>query len=501
MSTALLIFPHQLFAEHPGLAERPERVVMIEDPLFFGDRQYPARLHKQKLWLHRAAMTHYALHLQAEGERVDHVRYEAGQPLTKDTISQLAGDGVTKLILADPVDFILEKRLQLYADAHDLDLCLLDTPMFLNTRAQNQQWRAGQKRWFMAEFYKAQRRRLNVLMDGDAPEGGQWSFDEDNRKKVPKELHGEVPQFKSIEPDEIGEETRQSVNLQFPDNYGSLEHLYWPTTHDAAAQWLQHFLQQRFEKFGPYEDAMLEGESLLWHSALTPMLNIGLLTPHQILDATLDHIAANQVPLNSAEGFIRQMIGWREFMRATYDDLGVTMRTTNHWGHNRKMPESFWTGETGIAPIDDTINRILETGYCHHIERLMVLGGFFFLCEFDPDEVYRWFMEMFVDSYDWVMVTNAYAMSQNADGGLITTKPYFSGSAYIRKMSNHPKGEWCEVWDGLYWRWIWQHADALENNPRWAMMVSMVRKMDADKRQAHFNIAAGYLRKLTMAAE
>jgi deoxyribodipyrimidine photolyase-related protein len=183
-------------------------------------------------------------------------------------------------------------------------------------------------------------------------------------------------------------------------------------------------------------------------------------------------------------------------MRATYHDLGVEMRTTNHWGHHRKIPQSFYDGTTGIVPLDDTIQRLLKTGYCHHIERLMVLGGFMFLCEFDPDEIYRWFMELFVDSYDWVMVPNAYAMSQNADGGSITTKPYFSGSSYIRKMSHHKKGEWCDVWDGLYWRWIWNHADELAKNPRWAMMCSMVKKMDEDKRQTHLENAEAFLHQL-----
>lgn len=256
---------------------------------------------------------------------------------------------------------------------------------------------------------------------------------------------------------------------------------------------MQDFLEARFEKFGSYEDAIVEGEVLLWHSALTPMLNTGLITPHQILDAVQDHMSRHDVPINSAEGFVRQLIGWREFMRATYEDLGVKMRTTNHWNHTRDIPESFWTGETGIAPIDDTIKRLLETGYCHHIERLMVLGGFMFLCEFEPEQIYRWFMELFVDAYDWVMVPNVYAMSQHADGGLITTKPYFSGSAYVRKMSHYQKGDWCEIWDGLYWRWIWKNADRLQKNPRWAMMVSMARKMDEEKRGAHLDTADTYL--------
>jgi len=493
MTCALLIFPNQLFAEHPALVDQPDRVVLIEDPLFFGDRQYPMRFHKQKLWLHRASMTRYAKRLAEEGEAVETVHYQPGEPLLRQTVSRLADEGVTTLYVTDPVDFILNKRLKSYTAEHGLDLKIYTTPLFLNTPGQNREWREGQKRWFMAEFYKAQRKRLNILMEDGAPVGGKWSYDEDNRKKVPKTLHASVPRLKALKPDAIDLEAREHIQAEFPDHYGSLDTLYWPTDHKRAAEWLEGFLTERFALFGPYEDAILEGEGLLWHSAITPMLNIGLLTPQQVMDATLAHIERFDIPLNSAEGFIRQIIGWREFMRATYEDLGVTMRTTNHWGHTRKIPEAFWTGQTGIAPIDDTIKRILDTGYCHHIERLMVLGGFMFLCEFDPDDIYRWFMELFVDAYDWVMVTNAYAMSQNADGGLITTKPYFSGSAYIKKMSNHRKGDWCEVWDGLYWRWIWKHADALEKNPRWAMMVSMARKMEPAKRKRHLECAESYL--------
>lgn len=469
---------------------------MIEDPLFFGDRQYPMRFHKQKLWLHRTSMTRFAERLREEGERVEYIEYAEHEPITQQTITRLGEAGITDLLCADPADFILERRIRSYADAHGLTLRILDTPGFLNTNEQNQDWRTGQRRWFMAEFYKAQRRRLDVLMDGDDPAGGQWSFDEDNRKKVPKKLLTDIPKMPSRPPDAFESEIARSIEAQFPGNYGSLTQIIWPTDHRSAAAWLDRFLEQRFSQFGPYEDAIVEGESLLWHSALTPMLNIGLLTPRQILDATLAHMERHDVPLNSSEGFLRQIIGWREFMRATYVDLGVKMRTSNHWQHTRKMPKQFWTGETGIPPIDDTIRRVLETGYCHHIERLMVLGGFMFICEFDPDDIYRWFMELFVDAYDWVMVTNAYAMSQNADGGLITTKPYFSGSAYVRKMSHYPKGDWCETWDGLYWRWIWKHADDLQSNPRWAMMVSMARKMDPEKRDAHLRAADAFLGRL-----
>ena len=169
------------------------------------------------------------------------------------------------------------------------------------------------------------------------------------------------------------------------------------------------------------------------------------------------------------------------------------MRTTNYWNHKRKIPKSFYTATTGIDPIDDVIQRILKTGYCHHIERLMILGGFMFLCEFDPDEIYLWFMEMFVDSYDWVMVPNVYAMSQNADGGLITTKPYFSGSSYVKKMSNFKSDEWCQIWDGLYWRWILNHCEQLSKNPRWSMMCSIAMKMKDDKKKSHLENAEKFL--------
>lgn len=339
MTTALLIFPHQLFRDHPGLSAQPDRVVLIEDPLFFGDREYPLRFHKQKLWLHRASMQRFAEQLRQEGETVEYIDYIAGEAVTKNAIEALKSQGVTKLLLADPVDFILRKRVESYAETYGLDLDVLDAPLFLNTSDDNHAWRASQKRWFMAEYYKSQRRRLDVLMDGDEPVGGKWSFDEANRKKVPKKLLGSVPQFPMRQASSLERDVKASIETQFPDHYGSLDRIIWPTNHAHAATWLQQFLEARFELFGPYEDAIVEGEALLWHSALTPMLNIGLLTPHQILDAVQDHISRHDVPLNSAEGFIRQIIGWREFMRATYDDLGVQMRTSNHWNHTRDIPE------------------------------------------------------------------------------------------------------------------------------------------------------------------
>ncbi len=492
----LLVFPHQLFKNHQGLKLGCDGVSLIEDDLFFGDLKYPAIFHKQKLWLHRASMKKYEKFLKTKTTEVVYVEHkENGDTLNKH-IQSLASKGVKNLCVTESHDYLLKKRLVELCNTKNLQLDFIPTPMFINSDELNHAYRTERSRWFMADFYKHQRKRLNILMNGDEPEGGKWSYDEDNRKKVPKQLLGTIPSLPTVRRDKIDKEAKLHVENKYSKNYGSIEELYYPSSHKAAEQWLTHFLHERFHLFGDYEDAVVENENWLWHSVLTPLMNIGLLTPQQVLDQTLKFSQKHSVPLNSLEGFIRQIIGWREFMRATYVDHGIEMRTSNHWKHTRCIPLSFYDGTTGISPIDNVIHRILKTGYCHHIERLMLLGGFMFLCEIHPNEIYKWFMEMFVDSYDWVMVPNVYAMSQHADGGLITTKPYFSGSSYVKKMSNYSTGEWTKIWDGLYWRWIWNHSEELSKNPRWAMMCSMAKKMDKSKRQRHINIAENFLSKL-----
>jgi deoxyribodipyrimidine photolyase-related protein len=246
---------------------------------------------------------------------------------------------------------------------------------------------------------------------------------------------------------------------------------------------LQQFFKERFASFGEYEDAIVYKEMLLHHSLLTPMLNVGLLLPTQIVNEALRYSRQHAIPINSLEGFIRQVIGWREFIRGVYTAKGRAERTRNFWGFSRKIPKCFYEGNTGIFLIDETIKKILKTGYCHHIERLMVLGNFMLLCEFDPDEVYRWFMEMFIDAYDWVMVPNVYGMSQFADGGLMSTKPYISGSNYLSKMSDYPKGEWQDIWDALFWRFLVNRRAFFQTNPRLAMLLKTYDKWEESKKE------------------
>ena len=244
---------------------------------------------------------------------------------------------------------------------------------------------------------------------------------------------------------------QKEIKQLFPNYLGkqSSKRIY-PSNFIEAEKWLDDFLNERFIEFGIYEDAIHSDEIFLNHSILSPLINSGLLTPDFILERVLDFSKSNDIPLNSLEGFVRQIIGWREFIRGLYISKGVFSRNLNFWNFTKKIPKSFYSAETGILPVDDTINKINNTSYCHHIERLMIIGNFMLLCEFDPDEVHKWFMELFIDAYDWVMVPNVYGMSQFADGGLFSTKPYISSSNYIIKMSNYKKGEWSSIWDGLF---------------------------------------------------
>jgi deoxyribodipyrimidine photolyase-related protein len=484
-ASATLIFPNQLFDPHPAL-EKGTPVHLIEDGLFFGtDQHQPLRFHQQKLMLHRACMKAYATRLVKQGYAVTYI--ECGTSLD-DALPREADE----LRLADPVDYLLERRLRRYARRTGQKLRIFDTPMFLTAPNWFNPWFDGRKRYYMADFYAAQRKRLNILVDrAGKPVGGKWSFDADNRKRWPKNLEP-PPVYAPAETPHLAE-ARAYVAQRFAENPGSTQNFMYPITHEQALDALRHFLTHRFRGFGDYEDAISTRHAFLHHALLTPALNTGLLTPRQVLDETLAAMNEFDIPLNDAEGFIRQIIGWREFMRIVYVREGVKQRTTNFWNHRRKLNARWYTGATGLDPVDHAIRRVLDRAYSHHIERLMVLGNAMLLCELDPDEIYRWFMELYIDAYDWVMVPNVYGMSQYADGGLITTKPYFSGSNYLKKMSDHPAGDWCDIWDGLFWRFIDRHRDFYERQSRLSMMVRTLDKMDPAKKSALLDRAREFL--------
>ncbi len=412
-------------------------------------------------------------------------------------ISKLKDEGVEKIHVINPTDNWLEKRMTNAANDHTIQLEEYENPLFINTREELASFfKIDKKSFFQTKFYKSERVKRNILIeDEDQPAGGKWTFDTDNRKKYPKDKTPPSIQFPDT--DNYWKEAIEYVNGEFPDNLGELsDKSIYPTSHSASQKWLQQFFEYRFHGFGDYEDAIVKDQAYLHHSLLTPMLNVGLIAPMEIIKKAIDYAKQNDVPLNALEGFIRQIIGWREFIRGMYECKGSYSRTKNFWGFERKIPASFYDGTTGIVPIDNTIKKVLKTGYCHHIERLMVLGNFMLLCEFDPDEVYRWFMELFIDAYDWVMVPNVYGMTQFADGGLFATKPYISGSNYLIKMSDYKKDDWQPIWDGLFWRFMHVNRDFFLKNPRLGMLVRTFDKMSEDKQKTHLSNAQKFLERI-----
>lgn len=440
-------------------------------------------------------MKYYQAFLKEQGFRVHYIETLSAESEITALIKHLAQEAVTEIHYTDPTDNWLEKRIRQQAVTCGVRLVKCESPNFLNRMQQAASFFTGRKTYFQTDFYIHQRKQRKILVEKDnTPAGGKWSFDTANRCRFPSGQP--LPAVPVMAANEFTAEAVRYVRKQFPGNYGDGGAFHYPVTHADAMDWLDDFLANRFANFGTYEDAMLKKESILHHSVLTPMLNTGLLDPQTIIDKTLASAGKNAIPLNATEGFLRQIMGWREFIRIVYEREGTGQRTRNYWGFSRKIPDSFWKGETGIHPVDTVIKRVLKTGYSHHIERLMVLGNFMLLCEFDPDEVYRWFMEMYIDSYDWVMVPNVYSMTQFADGGLMTTKPYISGSNYLLKMGDWDKGAWQQVWDGLFWRFMHVHRDFFVTNPRLGMLVKTFDKMPAEKREAHLARANDFLKQL-----
>jgi len=491
MREVALIFPHQLFKEHPAL-QKNRQVYLVEEWLFF--RQY--NFHKKKLILHRSGMKFYEDQLQQNSVSVQYIETNDERNDVRNLIGFLSQEKITSIHIADVADYLLERRIKNACEKHNISLTIHPSPGFLNTIEEVAEYFSKKKTYFQTDFYTQQRKQRKLLLEADGkPTGGKWTYDAENRLKFPKT--GVAPTVHLPAENSYLKEAKTYVQRHFSENYGAADApYYFVSSYQDAEAWLQDFLKNRFEKFGIYEDAIVAKEDILHHSVLTPMLNSGLLTPQQVLEAVLNHAEKNEIPLNSLEGFIRQLVGWREFIRIVYEREGSKQRTTNYWKFKRKIPASFWTGTTGIAPIDITIKKVLETGYCHHIERLMVLGNFMLLCEFDPDEVHKWFMELFIDAYDWVMVPNVYGMTQFADGGLMATKPYISGSNYLMKMSDYQKGDWQPVWDGLFWRFMHVHRDFFLQNPRLGMLVGTFDKMTDEKRAAHLAAAEKYLTSL-----
>ena len=490
MNSINIIFPNQLF-EKSVLIENNYKTYLIEEYLFFSHYNF----HKQKIVFHRDSMKNYYDYLIEKGIEVIYINSFDSQSDIREFLKHLKAKQIN---IYNPIDNWLEKRISSTCKENDISINFYVNPLFINKEDELLPFfSTTKKKFFQTPFYKNQRNKLNILLDKEKkPLGGKWTFDDMNRKKFPKNKNTPVIDYSEIKSKNYID-SRKYISQYFPKNNGELgENQLYPTDFKSAKIWFNNFLNSRFNEFGIYEDAVLIKESIINHSVLSPLINSGLLDPKYILNTSLDFYKKNNIPLNSSEGFIRQIIGWREFIRGVYVSKGTEERLKNYWGFKRKIPKSFYDGSTGIDPIDDTIHKVNKTGYANHIERLMILGNFMVLCEFDPDEVYKWFMELFIDSYDWVMVPNVYGMSQFADGGLMSTKPYISSSNYIIKMSDYKKGEWSDVWDGLFWSFMDKQREFFSKNPRMRMLISTFDKMDSFKKEKLLIDADNFITKL-----
>ncbi|KQT35722.1 deoxyribodipyrimidine photolyase [Chryseobacterium sp. Leaf405] len=483
---AQLIFPHQLL-KNTDYLDKNQPIYLVEEFLFF--KQY--KFHKQKIAFHRTSMKFYEKYLLEAGFNVHYVENSDELSDIQQLIKHLEKKKFTEILITDVCDNWLEKRIK----ETKLKLKIVDNPIFINTKEDLKEYFEGKEFYHQTDFYKQQRISRNILMKAGKPLGGKWTFDTENRKKYPK--NKKSPSIIFPENSEYYEEAKIYIEKYFGENYGNLtSYQLYPTTFEDAEKWLDQFLEMRFADFGIYEDSIVEREHFLHHSVLSPLLNIGLLTPDFVLDQAIKYAEDFDISTNSLEGFVRQILGWREFVRGIYLYQGTFQRNKNYWKHKNALPESFYTAKIGIKPIDSTILKVLKTGYAHHIERLMIFANLMNLMNINPNNIYQWFMEMFIDSYDWVMVPNVYGMSSFSDEGKMSTKPYISGSNYIKKMSNYSDGDWSEKWDSLFWNFVNDNREFFEKNPRLGMMIRTFDKMTDEKKNAHLKLAKQTIKNL-----
>ena len=488
----LVVLGNQLFSPEHLPAAKTTPVFMAED---LGLCTY-VRHHQQKIVLFLAAMRSYADELEESGYQVTYHRLDSSgtESYEQKLEAAMRDHGATCIQHFEIEDKPMENRLVDFANRNGFDRDELPSPMFTCSRDTFSTFASNKSRLLMGDFYKQQRRSLDVLVGADSqPLGGQWSFDADNRKKLPRNV--QPPEVAWETPGAHENEVIELVRREFNDHPGDAREFGWPTTRKQAREWLDDFVTNRLGDFGPYEDAISSRSATVFHSMLSPCLNLGLLTPREVIDAALARV--DDVPMQSLEGFVRQVIGWREFVRGIYRNYSELQDATNFWSHEREMLPSWHDGTTGIVPLDDAIHTAQRLGWAHHIPRLMILGNLMTLCEIRPSSVHRWFMEMFVDSSEWVMGPNVYGMGLFSDGGIFATKPYICGSNYLLKMSDYKKAPWCDIVDGLYWRFIDKHREFFSGNPRLALMPRALDRLDSGRRTRIFAAAEAFLEEHT----
>ena len=451
------------------------------------------RHHKQKIAFLFSAMRHFAESLREESIAVDYVPLDDSantQSFGGELARAIARHSPEAVIMTEPGEWRVWQMMQDWRETLPVPLEIREDDRFLCSRAAFGQWAAGRKQYRMEFFYREMRRKTGLLMAGDAPEGGQWNFDPDNRKALPK-AHRPPPR-RRFTPDAITREVLALVGARFGDHFGDLEPFGWAVTRADALEALDHFIEECLPMFGDFQDAMKTGEDFLYHSVISPYLNAGLLTAGEVCTRAEAAYRAGHAPLNAVEGFIRQIIGWREFVRGLYWHEMPDYADTNHLAAKRPLPEFYWSGETEMACLRDCIRTTRQHAYAHHIQRLMVTGNFALLAGIAPRDIEEWYLAVYADAYEWVELPNVHGMVMHADGGLLGSKPYAASGAYINRMSDYCAG--CTYdpaiklgpkacpFNYLYWNFLIENEWNLARNPRMAMPYRTLRAMEETRR-------------------
>lgn len=480
-----------------------DRVLMAE----LHDEASYVRHHKKKIAFLFAAMRHFAEELRMAGWRVDYVTLDAADNrgnFTDQIAQAMAAARPERIVMTQAGEWRVAQMAQGWAARFGLPVSILPDDRFLCAPEAFRQWAAGRKQLRMEYFYRDMRRQTGLLMDGDQPVGGQWNFDAENRKPASADLF--MPRPPAFAPDAITRDVLALVEARFGDHFGDLAPFWFATTREGAETALAAFVEKALPRFGDYQDAMLAGQPFLYHAVIAQYLNCGLLDPLRVCRAAEAAYHAGAVPLNAAEGFIRQIIGWREYVRGIYWLKMPGYAHENFFGHTRPLPEIYWTGETDMACIKAAVTQTREQAYAHHIQRLMVTGNFAMLAGVDPHALHEWYLAVYADAYEWVELPNTVGMSQFADGGLLASKPYAASGAYINRMSDYCRSCRYDVkqrtgaqacpFNALYWDFIARHRDKIGGNPRMAQMVRTYDKFTPDEQRRIADSAAAFLASL-----
>ena len=408
--------------------------------------------------------------------------------------------GFKKIVISKPSDYKTNKDLMFFCQSSGIELEVLSDTKFISSFDDFIDWSSDKKTRIQEYYYRWLRKKYKIFMDENLkPVGDKWNFDKENRKGI-SHLKDDIPERKLIKSDQIVVEAMIDVEECFPNASGSLENFNWATSHEEAENLLDDFISRFLLNYGHFQDAINKENTFMFHSLLSPYLNSGLLDPQICIEKAEKkyNSSKNNIPINSVEGFIRQILGWREFIKGVYWENMPQYKNLNFWSHKGKLSKAWYDGTTGIPPLDDAINESRDHSYSHHINRLMIISNLMNLSGINPNEMYRWFMEMYIDSYDWVMVPNVYGMGSYADGGIFSTKPYICASSYMLRMSNYKKGEWCDVVDGLYWKFVDKNIKFFKSNPRLAIMTKSLDKMNSDRKRLIFQKADEFIDKNTL---